>query len=147
MLQALSNPLAPGFNVRLPSGIVCRILERPGLWQSVDEQAAIQCDLDTVAAAVGTSEPLTYGVFSKDPARFRDRLPRALVLVQFLIVGTILVDAAWPGTFALAYTRPSGLGLNANKSAYLLCIVTGASLTYSRALGRDLGQIEHRDRR
>jgi hypothetical protein len=74
MLQALSNPLAASFSVRLPSGIVCRILERPGLWQSVDEQTAIQSDLDTVAAAVGTSEPLTYGVFSKDPARFQDRL-------------------------------------------------------------------------
>ncbi|MEJ6402441.1 hypothetical protein [Yoonia sp. 2307UL14-13] len=54
--------------LRSGSDYVVRIIERPGLWMSSAEIAALSADLRAVASRTLTGD-LTYGVFSGDKAR------------------------------------------------------------------------------
>jgi len=63
-------------DVTLRSGpdLVVRIVERPGLWMTADQLAALSADLRTVAARTLAAGSLTYGVFSGDRARLEQTI-------------------------------------------------------------------------
>lgn len=60
------------FDIRLHlrGAVDVRIVERPGLWMSADNLAALSADLRSVAAKTLPAGSLDYGVFSQDRSRF-----------------------------------------------------------------------------
>ncbi len=60
--------------LRTAGGMVVRIVERPGLWMTPADLAALTAALRTIAAKTLAAGKLSYGVFSGDKTRMADTI-------------------------------------------------------------------------
>ncbi len=61
-------------SLRTGGDLTVRIVERPGLWMTPAELAALSGDLRTIASKTLAAGSLTYGVFSGDKTRLADTI-------------------------------------------------------------------------
>lgn len=77
MLAAIRQALRRGhMDVTMRSGadLTVRLMERPGLWMTTEELAALTQDLRVIAGKTLDAGSLTYGVFSGDKARMEQTI-------------------------------------------------------------------------